>query len=107
LNPKYVAIVKQDIKNLLVVGFIKPFEEATWLSLIMVVPKKDEKLRIYVAFKKLNATTKKDPYPLPFIDKVINMVARHEVYTFMVEFSGYHQISSVTKYQHKKTFITD
>jgi len=107
LNPKYVAIVKQDIDKLLVVGFIKPYEEATWLSPIVVVPKKNEKLKIYVDFRKLNATTKKDPYPLPFIDEVINMVARHEVYTFMVEFLGYHQISIVTKYQHKTTFIID
>jgi hypothetical protein len=44
--------------------------------------KKNEKLRICVDFRKLNVTTKKDPYLLPFIDEVINIVARHEVYTF-------------------------
>jgi len=40
-------------------------EEATWLSLIVVIPKKNGKLKICVDFIKLNATTKKDPY-IPF-----------------------------------------
>jgi len=72
---------------------MKHVEKATWLSPIIVMPKKNGKLRICVNFKKLNATTKKDPYPLPFTDEVINIVTRHEVYTFLDGFSGYHQIS--------------
>jgi hypothetical protein len=83
LNPNYVVIIKQDINKLLVASFIKSVEEATWLSLIMVIPKKNEKLRICVDFIKLNVTTKKDPYPLPFTDEVINTVVGHEVYTFL------------------------
>jgi hypothetical protein len=43
-----------------------------------------------VDFKKLNATIKKNPYPLPFIDEVINTIVGHEVYTFLDGFSGYH-----------------
>jgi hypothetical protein len=78
---------------LLVVGFIKPIEEATLLSFIVVVPKKNGKLKICVDFRKLNASTKKDPYPLPFTNKVINIVVRHEVYTFLDGFPRYHQIS--------------
>ncbi len=47
------------------------------------MPKKNGKLKICVDFIKLNVTTKKDPYLLPFIDEVINTIARHEVYTFL------------------------
>ncbi len=64
MNPNYAAIVKEDINKLLVVDFIKPIEEATWLSPIVVVPKKNGKLNIYVDFRKLNATTKKDVWVL-------------------------------------------
>jgi hypothetical protein len=39
LNPNYVAIVKQDIDKLLIDGFIKLVEEATWLSPMVVVLK--------------------------------------------------------------------
>jgi hypothetical protein len=81
LNPNYVVIVKQDIDKLFATSFIKLVEEVTWLSPIAVVPKKNGKLKICVDFQKLNATTKKDPYPLPSTDEVINIVAKHEVYT--------------------------
>ncbi len=62
-------MVKQYINKLLAVGFIKFVEEATWLSPIVVLPKKNGKLKIYIDFRKLNITRKKDPYPLPFIDE--------------------------------------
>ncbi len=75
---------------MLAVSFIKPIEEVTWLSPIVLMPKKNGKLRICVDFGKLNAVTKKDSYPLPFIDEVIDIVAGHQVYTFLDGFSGYH-----------------
>ncbi len=90
LNPNYVAIVKHDINKFLVAGLIKLVEEATWLSPIVVVSKKNGKLKICVDFRKLNVTTKKDPYPSPFIDEVINIVIKHEVYIFLDGFFGYH-----------------
>jgi hypothetical protein len=77
LNLNYSVIIKQDIDKLFVAHFIKHVKKATWLSPIVVMFFKNGKLKICVNFKKLNATTKKDPYPLPFIDEVINIVARH------------------------------
>jgi hypothetical protein len=68
---------------LLATSFIKPIEKAIWLSPTIVVPKKNRKLIICVDFKKINATTKKDPYPLPFTNEVINIVDGHEVCTFL------------------------
>jgi hypothetical protein len=72
LNPNYATIMKEDIDKLLTTSFIQPMEKATWLSLIVVVPKKNEKLKICVDFKMLNVTTKKDPFPLPFTHEVCN-----------------------------------
>jgi hypothetical protein len=107
LNPNYATIVKQDIDKLLVASFIKHVEEATWLSPIVVVLKKNGKFRIFVDFKKFNAATKKEPYMLPFTYEVINIVAGHEVYTFFDGFFGYHQISIAPKDQYKIAFVTD
>jgi putative transposase len=39
----------------------------------VVVSKKNGKFKICVNFRKLNATTMKDPYPLPFIDEYLNI----------------------------------
>jgi len=66
LHPNYVTLINQNINNLLTVGFIEFIKEATWLSPIVLVPKKNGKLKIYIDFRKLNEATKKDPYPLPF-----------------------------------------
>ncbi len=68
---------------MLIVSFIKLIENVTWLSPIVVVPKKNGKLKICVDFKTLNATIKKDPYLLPFSNEVINIVTKHEIYTFL------------------------
>jgi hypothetical protein len=46
MNLNYVVVMKQDLDKLLVVGFIVLVEEATWLSSIVVVLKKNMKLQI-------------------------------------------------------------
>ncbi len=65
LNPNYVIVVKQDINKLLVVGFIQFVEEATWLSLIIIVPKKNGKLRIY-KFQKSKCSHNETSIPITF-----------------------------------------
>jgi hypothetical protein len=72
----------------------------------MVIPKKKGKLKICVDFMKLNVATTQDPYPLPFMDEVINIVVGHEVYPFFKKNSGYHQISITLEDQHKIAFMT-
>ena len=47
-----------------------------WVSPVVVTPKKDGRWRICVDFKPLNAATKKDPYPLPFIDQILDSVGQ-------------------------------
>ncbi len=94
LNPNYIAAMKQNSDQLLTTSFIQLMEEVTWL-LPIVVPKKNGKLRIYVDFIKLNKTTKKDPFPLPFINEKLNIMARCEAYSFLDGYYRYHQISIV------------
>jgi len=73
----------------LAVGFIQLVDEATWLSSIIVIPKKNGKFRICVDFRKLNVTTKHYPFPLPFIDEILNIVARCEAYSFLDGYSKF------------------
>ena len=92
MNPNYADVVKKDLDKLLAAGFIYPTEAATWLSPIVVVPKKNGKLRICIDYRKLNAQTMKDPYPLTYMDTILDEVAGHEMYSFMDGFLGYNQI---------------
>jgi hypothetical protein len=105
LTLNYVVVVKHNIDKLLATRFIQPVEEVTWLSLVVVVPKNNGKLKIYVDFKKLNKAIKKYPYPLPFFDEVLNTIAGYEAYSFLAGYSKYHQISIALEYRYKKTFV--
>jgi hypothetical protein len=40
-------------------------------------------LKICIDFIKLNAVTKKDPYPLPFTYEILNIVGQYEAYSFL------------------------
>ena len=68
LNPNHAVKVKEEIDKLLKVGFIRPVKKETWLSPIVVVPKKNGKIRVCVDYRKLNATTVTYAFPLPFTD---------------------------------------
>jgi hypothetical protein len=73
---------------------------------IVLVPKKNGKLKIYVNFKKLNEATKKDPYPLPFTDEVLNIIAGYEAYYLLDEYLRF-QIFIAQEDRHNIAFIID
>ena len=104
MNPNYAAKVKEEIDKLLR-GFIRPVKQATWLSPIVVVPKKNGKIRVCVDYRKLNATTVMDAFPLPFTDRVLDAVTGHEVYSFLDGFSGYNQIRMRLANEEKTAFV--
>ncbi len=106
LYPNYATTIKQDIDKLLASRFIEFVEEVTWLSPIVVLLKKNGKLKIYIDFRKPNAATK-DPYPLFFTNEVLNMVARYEAYSFLNGYLRYHQIFIVLEDRYKIAFVTD
>ena len=103
MNPKYAAKVKEEIDKLLRVGFIRPVKQATWLSPIVVVPKKNGKIWVCVDYLKLNAVTVTDAFPLPFTDGVLDAVARHEVYNFFDNVRSYNQMCMHPADQEKTT----
>jgi hypothetical protein len=97
LNPKYSLMVKEEIDKLLEAGLIYPVNNSEWVSSIVVVPKKvgaDGKVKIRVCqdFRKLNAATKKDYFPLSFTDIILDHVAGREYYSFLDGFSSYNQV---------------
>ena len=92
MNANYAKQVKDEIDKLLRVGFIKPVHEAVWLSPIVVVPKKNGKIRVCVDYRKLNVATITDPFPLPFPDTMLDSVAGNEMYSFLDGFSGSNEI---------------
>jgi hypothetical protein len=60
--------------------------------------------RVCIDYRKLNDATRKDIFPLPFIDQMLERSAGHEYYCFLDAFSGYFQILIAPEDQEKTTF---
>ena len=77
------------------------------MSSIVVMPKKNVKVRVFVDYRKLNVATVTDAFPLPFVDGVLDAVVGHEIYNFLDGFTGYNQIRMHLDDQEKTTFVTE
>ena len=122
LNPQMMEVVKKEIIKLLDCGVIYPISDSRWVSPVQVVPKKsgvtvvkneENELvptriqtgwRVCIDYRKLNATTRKDHFPLPFIDQMLKRLAGHSFYCFLDGYSGYNQIVIAPDDQEKTTF---
>jgi len=62
------------------------------------------KTRICIDYQKLNVATRKDHFPLTFIDQMLERLAGHEYYCFLDRYSGYNQILIALEDQEKMTF---
>ena len=60
--------------------------------------------RVCIDYRKLNAVTRKDHFPLPFIDQVLERVSGHPFYCFLDGYSGYFQIEIDVENQEKIIF---
>ncbi|GJR37772.1 reverse transcriptase domain-containing protein [Tanacetum coccineum] len=108
--------------KLLDTGIIYPIADSPWVSPIHYVPKKggiivvtnknDELVltrtvtgwRVCIDYRKLNEATTKDHFPLPFMDQMLERLARNKYFCFLDGFSGYFQIPIDPNDQEKTTF---
>ncbi|KAJ8748520.1 hypothetical protein K2173_003419 [Erythroxylum novogranatense] len=122
LNPNMKEVVKKEIVKWLDAGIIYPISDSSWVSPVQCVPKKggmtvvtNEKneliptrtitgWRICMDYRKLNKATKKDHFPLPFIDQMLDRLAGKVYYCFLDGYAGYNQVPIVVKDQEKTTF---
>ena len=72
----------------------------------MVVKKKNGKWRVCVDFTDLNKACPKDPFPMPWIDQLVDATAGHPQMSFLDAFQGYHQIPLALEDQEKTAFVT-
>nr|GFA58628.1 reverse transcriptase domain-containing protein [Tanacetum cinerariifolium] len=122
VNPKIHDVIKKEVEKLLDAGLIYPIFDSPWVSPIHCVPKKggmtfiknDENelvptrlvtgWRVCIDYWKLNEATRKDHFPLPFMDQMLERLARNEYYCFLDGFLGYFQIPIDPKDQERTTF---
>ena len=80
--------------------------QAKWIANVVLVPKKDGKVRMCVDFKYLNKACPKDDFPLPHIDVLGDNTAGSALISFIDGFSWYSQIKMAPKDMTKTIFTT-
>ncbi|RDX64910.1 hypothetical protein CR513_56474, partial [Mucuna pruriens] len=76
-----------------------------WVTNIVLVPKKDGKVRMCVDYWDLNRASLKNDFPLPHIDVLVDNITQHGFFSFMDGFLGYNKIKMAPKDMGKMTFI--
>nr|GEZ54267.1 reverse transcriptase domain-containing protein [Tanacetum cinerariifolium] len=122
VNPKIHDVIKKEVLKLFDAGLIYPISDSPWVSPVHCVPKKGDFTvveneeneliptrlvtgwRVCIDYRKLNEATRKDHFPLPFMDQMLEKLAGNEYYCFLNGFSGYFQIPIDSKDQEKTTF---
>ena len=86
-------------------GVVQPSASA-WASPIVIVPKKDGTSRFCVDFRRVNAVTKKDVYPLPRIDDILDTLGGAQYFSTLDLSSGYWQIELDPATRDKSAFTS-
>ena len=122
LNPVMKDVVRKEVLKWLNAGFIYAILDSSYVSPVHVVPKKGgftviknernelipirtvTRWRVSIDYRKLNTTTRKDHFPLPFIDQMLDRLAKHPHFCFLDGYSEYNQIAIASEDQEKTTF---
>ena len=114
-------VVRAEVLKLLQAGIIYPLSDSTWVSPTQVVPKKSEVTtmhngkgeeiptflttgwRVCIDYRRLNEVTRKDHFPLPFMDQLLERISEHPFYCFLDGYLGYFQIEIAAEDQEKTT----
>ncbi|XP_061356384.1 uncharacterized protein LOC133300814, partial [Gastrolobium bilobum] len=122
LNPTMKEVVRKEVVKLLDAGMIYPISDSAWVSPVQAVPKKggitvvkneqNELIptrtitgwRMCIDYRRLNKATRKDHFPLLFLDQMLERLAGHAFYCFLDGYSGYNQIAVAPEDQEKTAF---
>ena len=97
--------VQQLLKEMLDKGVISP-SKSPWASPIVLVRKKDGSTRFCVDYRKVNAVTHKDAYPLPRVDDTLDTLSGSIWFSTIDLKSGYWQVEVAPKDREKTAFCT-
>ena len=93
------------VKEMLDKDVIQP-SESPWASPVVLVRKKDGSTRFCVDYRRVNAVTRKDAYPLPQVDETLDTLAGSKWFSTLDLISGYWQVEVSPEDQEKTAFTT-
>ena len=106
INPLLLPLIEKEIKKQLDAKIIVPLRYSKWIVNLVVVRKKNGDIKLCVDFRNLNKCSKKDNYPLPKMEHLLQRISGARVMSFLDGFSGYNQIVVHPEDQDKIAFTT-
>ncbi|CAF1481864.1 unnamed protein product [Rotaria sordida] len=103
--PSRRKIIGDNINEMLKAGIITP-SNSPWSSPVVLAPKKDGTLRFCIDYRKLNAVTIRDAYPIPRIDDTLDALEEAKFISTLDLRSGYWQVEMDPKSQAMTAFIS-
>lgn len=82
--------IGEEVAWLLAAEFIREIYHSEWLANVVMVPKKDDSLRMCIDFKHINRACPKDHFPLPRIDQIVDSMVGCERLSLLDAYSWYH-----------------
>ena len=92
ISPLLLPLIEKEIKKPLDAKIIVPLRYSKWITNLVVVRKKNGEIRLCVDFRNLNKCSKKDLYPLPKMEHLLQKDSGARVMSLLDGFSGYNQI---------------
>jgi hypothetical protein len=99
------AVVDSNVDKMLGAGVIEVGNEA-WGLCVVLVKKRDGEVRFCIDYRALNKVTKKDVYPLPRIDEILEALGGARLFTTLDLRFGYWQIGMAPGDRDKTAFTT-
>ena len=103
--PARRQIIEENLQEMLSQDIIVP-SNSPWASPVVLAPKKDGTLRFCVDYRKLNALTIRDAYPIPRIDGTLDSLQEATFFSTLDLRTGYWQVEMDEKSSEKTDFIT-
>lgn len=91
VSPFKQKLINEEVDKMLAAGIIEPSKSA-WSSPILLVPKPNGEQRFCVDFRKLNAVSEKDAYPLPYMSSILDKLGGAKYLSSLDLKSAYHQV---------------
>jgi hypothetical protein len=106
INPMLLPVMEKEVKKLLDTQIIVPLRYSDWVANLVPVRKKNGEIRLCVDFRNLNRSSRKDNYPLPNMEHILQKVTGASRISMIDGFSGYNQISIMPEDREKTVFTT-
>lgn len=99
--------LREELSRMERLGVISKIEEPTdWCAPIVVVPKKNGKIRVCIDFTRLNEAVKRELHPLPTTEETLSELGKAKVFSKLDANCGYWQMKLKAESQKLTTFIT-